>query len=108
MYKVFTFTFSKTETFTDILLYILQQKASSSSTYNSSKEIPEYSNHLGNAKKRDVYNHLNEKDDSVDDDTYDHASAAIEHERDSNDYSSVDDIEKKTAVSDNYFTLEKN
>nr|XP_022301262.1 uncharacterized protein LOC111109445 isoform X2 [Crassostrea virginica] len=87
----------------------VQQKAISSSTYNNSKEIPEYSNHSGNAKKQDdVYNHLNEKDDSVDDDTYDHASAAIKHERDSNDYSSVDDIEKKTAVSDNYFTLEKN
>nr|XP_022296134.1 uncharacterized protein LOC111105927 [Crassostrea virginica] len=87
----------------------VQQKAISSSKHNNSKEIPEYSNHSGNAKKQDdVYNHLNEKDDSVDDDTYDHASAAIEHEGDANDYSSVDDIEKKTAVSDNYFTLEKN
>ena len=92
--------------------YISQHKIFTSSPCNSSKETPEYSNHLANSKRQqihdDVYNHLNEKDDRVDDDTYDHATAAIGNDRDLNEYSSVGDMEKEFAVSDDYSTLDKN
>nr|XP_022297563.1 uncharacterized protein LOC111106959 [Crassostrea virginica] len=77
---------------------------------NSSKETPEYSHPKRQQTHDDVYNHLNEQDDRVDDDTYmyDHATAAIRHDRDLNDYSSVWDVEKTFAVSDDYSTLDKN
>ena len=92
--------------------HILQHKIFTSYPCNSSKDTPEYSNHSANSKRQqihdDVYNHLNEKDDRVDDDSYDHATAAIGNDRDVNDYSSVGDMEKTFAVSDDYSTLDIN
>lgn len=88
--------------------HILQHKIFTSYPCNSSKETPEYSHPKRQQTHDDVYNHLNEQDDRVDDDTYDHATAAIGHDRDLNNYSSVGDVEKTFAVSDDYSTLDKN
>ena len=92
--------------------HILQHKIFTSYPCNSSKDTPEYSNHSANSKREQthdyVYNHLNEKEDRVDDDTYDHATAAIGNDRDLNEYSSVGEMEKTFAVSDDYSTLDKN
>lgn len=62
----------------------------------------------------DVYNHLNEKEETQDENTYDHAcAAAAKGHRDLDDYSYLRSMDDGTAVSggtgnDNYYTLEQN
>lgn len=83
------------------------------------QELPEYSNRSEKdsamTTMEDVYNHLNEKDETTDEDTYDHACAAAtrSHLKDLDDYSNIHDINDGTTMSggtqnDDYSTLEHN
>lgn len=63
----------------------------------------------------DVYNHLNEKGETTDEDTYDHACAATtrSHLKDLDDYSNMHNMDDGTTMSggtenDDYSTLEHN
>lgn len=75
-----------------ILITILQKKVLNVSPIARSQESPEYSNMSGKqfavTATDDVYNHLNEKEETQDENTYDHAcAAAAKGHRDLDDYS---------------------
>lgn len=82
-----------------------------------SEQSPEYSNTSGQLSAvivtDDVYNHLNEEEETQDDDTYDHACAATKKVQaiELGDYSNhqglSDDYNLSTGTAtDDYFTLE--
>lgn len=101
-----------------ILITILQKKVLNVSPIARSQESPEYSNMSGKqfavTATDDVYNHLNEKEETQDENTYDHAcAAAAKGHRDLDDCSYLRSMDDGTAVSggtgiDNYYTLEQN
>lgn len=97
----------------------VQKKVLNVSPLTRSQELPEYINASGKEHAMttmdDVYNHLNEKGETRDEDTYDHACAAAarSHLRDLDDYSNMHAMDDGTVVSggtenDDYSTLEHN
>lgn len=83
------------------------------------QELPENSNmsvkESAMTTMDDVYNHLNEKGETQDEDTYDHACAAAtrSHPKYLDDYSNIHNMDDSTTMSggtenDDYFTLEHN
>lgn len=102
-----------------IISFFLQKKVLNVSPFTRSQELPEYSNASGKehamSTMDDVYNHLNEKGETRDEDTYDHACAvaARSHLRDLDDYSNIPAMGDGTVVSggtenDDYSTLGHN
>lgn len=100
-----------------IPIAFLQKKVLNVTPIPRSQQSPEYSSKSGKQSADtvtdDVYNHLNEKEETQDEDTYDHACAAAArgHLRDFDDYSSLHGMDDGTVVSDgtkkdNYYTLE--
>lgn len=96
-----------------------QKKVLNVSPLTRSQESPEYCNTSGKqsaaALMDDVYNHLNEIKETVNENTYDHACAvsAKSQNKDLDDYSYLRGINGNTVVSggtgdDNYSTLEHN
>ncbi|XP_065937240.1 uncharacterized protein [Magallana gigas] len=96
-----------------------QKKVLNVSPLARPQELPEYSNmsvkESAMTTMDDVYNHLNEKGETQDEDTYDHACAAAtrSHLKDLDDYSNMHNMDDGTTMSggtenDDYFTLEHN
>ncbi|XP_052679046.1 uncharacterized protein LOC128159874 isoform X2 [Crassostrea angulata] len=96
-----------------------QKKVLNVSPLTRPQELPEYSNmsekESAMTTMDDVYNHLKEKGETQDEDTYDHACAAAKRSylKDLDDYSNIHNMDDGTTMSggtenDDYSTLEHN
>lgn len=95
---------------------MLQKQVLNVSPLTRSERSPEYSNTSGQQNTvtvtDDVYNYLNEEEETQDGDTYDHACAATKngHAMIMSDYSNHhsfnDDYKSAGRGTDDYFTLE--
>lgn len=102
-----------------IIYFYLQKEVLNVSPLTRPQELPEYSNtsekESAMTTMDGVYNHLNEKGETQDEDTYDHACAAAtrSHLKDLDDYSNIHNMDDGTTMSggtenDDYSTLEHN
>lgn len=111
--------YSKNETYSrtrdkDIIQHNKQMQVLNVSPLTRSEKLPEYSNtQRAVLVNDDVYNHLNEKEEAQDRDTYDHACAATisGHAIELGDYSNHDGLNDDYNLSarkgtDDYSTLE--
>lgn len=96
---------------------LFQENAANKSPYDHSEEAVDYSHIYDETRdaltQDDVYHHLNEEEEQKqDDNNYDHASAAVDHVTNLNEYSAISDFNNDKTVSpieekDEYFVLEQ-
>lgn len=93
-----------------------QENVANKSPYDHSEESVNYCHIYDEARdaltQDGVYHHLNEEEQKQDDSNFDHASAAVGHVTDLNEYSVISDIKTDETVSpteenDEYFVLEQ-
>lgn len=95
---------------------LFQENVANKSLYDHSEESVDYCHIYDEARdaltQDGVYHHLNEEEQKQDDSNFDHASAAVGHVTDLNEYSVISDIKTDETVSpteenDEYFVLEQ-
>nr|XP_034305335.1 uncharacterized protein LOC105331954 isoform X2 [Crassostrea gigas] len=93
-----------------------QENVANKSPYDHSEESVDYCHIYDETRdaltQDDVYHHLNEEEQKQDDSNCDHASAAVGHVTDLNEYSVISDIKTDETMSpteenDEYFVLEQ-